>query len=236
MKKIFVLAFVLMVIGLSVVPAQDMAQFEREAAQLAADLQSGKIDMATFNRKLQELTERAATAAGAPSGSVPQLQQQGQQADRLLQQNQQTQQYRQLFDGKDGVESRASGNPQQGWPSANNFWNHGFTLNPPTINTPYGITTYYTLRDIETDRGNVRIINEVFIHRNWEYSMNSRGQEPFTAQELQTIRNGLESSIGSKFDNNGSIVKIYGEWIINVDLIQDGEWIELSFRLRARVG
>ncbi len=87
---------VLLAVGLSVVQAQDMEQFER-APQLAADLQSGKIDMATFNRKLQELTKRAATAAGAPSENTPQLNRQDQQAEGILQQ---AQKYRQLIDGK----------------------------------------------------------------------------------------------------------------------------------------
>ena len=57
-KKIIFLAIAFLVIGLTVVQAQDMAAFERELADLQQQLQAGKITMEQFQQKSMEAADR----------------------------------------------------------------------------------------------------------------------------------------------------------------------------------
>ena len=126
LKKIVLLGLVFMVVGVMFATAQSGADIQA-MEQLTKDFQAGKITLAEFQRRLEELTTRA----GQQQYQQDQQQHQQQRQQQQIQ-GQQGEQYKKIFPGATA-----------GWPAASAFRRYGKTVTQPNIQTPNGITFSY---------------------------------------------------------------------------------------------
>ena len=127
LKKIVLLIFVFMLAGTMFVPAQSAADIQA-MEQLTKDLQAGKITPAEFERRMNELINKA--GAQGYQEDTQQIQQQRQQQPQ--DQDHSTQRYSKTYPGATA-----------GWPAASAFRRYGKTVTQPNIQTQRGITYSY---------------------------------------------------------------------------------------------
>ena len=124
LKKSLFLVLALLVVGLVLVSAQSAADVQA-MEQLTKDLQAGKITPAEFERRINELINKA--GAQGYEEDTQQIQQQRQQQPQG--QDHSTQRYSKTYPGATA-----------GWPAASAFRRYGKTVSQPNIQTPRGIT------------------------------------------------------------------------------------------------
>lgn len=162
MKKAFAVIIALVVVGTIVVPvvqAQSEADI-KAMEQLTKDFQAGKITMPEFQRRMEELVNRAA--------------QQGYQEDsqRNQQQRQNAPAAPQVPGAVRGIQRPSYPGATAGWPTASAFRRYGVTISQPNIKTPHGLVFSYkitgeTLIIYITKAQDVDNMQELAMHGYW---------------------------------------------------------------------
>jgi hypothetical protein len=149
MKKVLALAIAFMVIGLTVVQAQDRAKLdalERELDQLEAKVDRGQQLTPRDVQRMQEIQQEIIQAMG-PYGNMFQFQPQGntntndgdRQVQQLQQMQQQTLQQQQNIQPQQQQRNNFPSGDTSGWPTASIF----SQCNLPNLRQPAGTTVSY---------------------------------------------------------------------------------------------
>jgi hypothetical protein len=170
MKKVLVLIITFMVIGLTVVSAQSAADIQA-MEQLTTDFQAGKVTMQEFQRRMEELVNKA-----AQQGYQEDTQRNQQQRLQPQGQSSQQQQYQRTYPGATA-----------GWPAASAFRRYGVTIAQPNIQTPHGITYSYKTE------GEKLII---YAFKNFTSDPYSVAGAQFNYDESSALQNHFERAFG----------------------------------------